>query len=183
MPLRSQFVRSFKLIVCLLLAFGTVPFAAAKIHKHNQNQVWKQQIQDLEQQWRSAILNTDVPLMDKLLSEDYVGISMSGEISTKTMQLDRLRSSKLTISKLDLTDVKVKLLGRVAIVTSLADVAGTDDGVPITGRFRYTRVYQRVSPGSWKITNFEATRLTSHRLHKNGRPDPADTPTGPTANS
>lgn len=163
-------------VVCLAIALFATPLALAKGHKPKQGQVWKHQVEGLEQQWRTAILTTDIPLMDKLLSEDYVGISMSGEISTKTMQLDRLRSSTLTISKLDLTDVKVKLLGRVAIVTSLADVAGTEDDVPIAGQFRYTRVYQRLGSGEWKITNFEATRLSGrHGRHRQPAPENAET--------
>lgn len=168
MPPRFQIARF--VAVCLLLTFSATPFAWAKGRNHNQHQIWKRQIEVLEQQWRTAILTTDVTLMDKLLSDDYVGISMSGEISTKTMQLDRLRTSDPTITMLDLTDVKVKLLGRVAIVTSLADVAGTNDGVPIAGRFRYTRVYQRLSSGVWKITNFEATRLSEHHGHERSPP-------------
>jgi hypothetical protein len=57
--------------------------------------------------------------------------------------------------------MKIKLIGqRAAIVTSLARVEGTNDGRPLHGNFRYTRVYQRL-PGTttWRITSFEATRV------------------------
>ena len=160
-------IHSARIVLLALFSFlmlgpgNPAAFARAPGHKHQHGQ-WKQQIEALEQQWRSAMLTNDLQQLDKLLSDDYVGISLFGQISTKSMQMDRLRSSKLSITRLDLSDVKVKLLGRVAIVTSLADVAGTSDGNPIAGRFRYTRVYQRVSSGAWKITNFEATRLTGH---------------------
>lgn len=151
------------LTLCLyvLLVPGVAPNAEAKVRRPGDRQHSKQQIEELEAQWRMAFLTTNLPLMDKLMSDDYVGISMTGEISTKTMQMDRLRTSKLKLSRLDLTDMKVKLLGRVAIVTSLADVVGTVDEHPIAGRFRYTRVYQRAGPGAWKTTNFEATRLSN----------------------
>ena len=59
--------------------------------------------------------------------------------------------------------MKVKLLGQVAIVTSLAEVQGQNEGLPLNGRFRYTRVYQRLPSGAWKITNFELTRVPKHR--------------------
>jgi ketosteroid isomerase-like protein len=126
----------------------------------------------MEEQWRQAQLTGDVAAMDRLLSDDYVGISMDGEVSTKTQQLDRLRTRSLVLTRIDLSDVKVKLLGQVAIVTSLSDVQGQNEGLPITGRYRYTRVYQRLPSGTWKITNFELTRVPSHH----GRPhdDPAD---------
>jgi ketosteroid isomerase-like protein len=51
------------------------------------------------------------------------------------------------------------LIGTTAIVTSRADVDGTNDGMPMHGTYRYTRVYSRTPSGIWKITNFEATRV------------------------
>jgi ketosteroid isomerase-like protein len=97
--------------------------------------------------------------MDRLLSEDYVGITMTGQVVTKMQQLDRVRNRNLVLDKIDFEDVKVKLIGPTAIVTSLADVDGTNDGQPMHGRFRSTRVYSRLPNGTWKITNFEATRV------------------------
>jgi hypothetical protein len=97
--------------------------------------------------------------MDKLLSNDYVGISMNGQVVTKMQQLDRLRNRQLLLTKIDLDDVKVKLIGTTAIVTSRADIEGTNDGVSVRGTYRYTRIYSRLPTGDWKITNFEATRV------------------------
>jgi ketosteroid isomerase-like protein len=135
-----------------------VPQPAHAMHPHRDV---KQQIATLEQQWRTATLNSDIALMDKLLSEDYVGISWTGQVNNKNSQLDRLRNRTLVISKMDLSDMKIKLLGQgqVAVVTTSADVVGTNDGLQINDTFRYTRVYQRTPNGAWKITNFEATRL------------------------
>ena len=124
----------------------------------------------LEEQWRQAQLGGDVAAMDKLLSDDYVGISMTGQVNTKTQQLDRLRTRAVQLTKISLTDMKVKLLGlsaNVAIVTSLAEVEGTADGASVQGLYRYTRVYQRMPNGAWKITNFEATRVPKGRRDQN----------------
>jgi ketosteroid isomerase-like protein len=119
----------------------------------------KRQIEDMEVQWRDAQLTGNVPEMDKLLSEDYFGISMTGQVNTKAQQLDRMRKRTLMLSRIDLSDLKVKLIGSTAIVTSRAVVEGVSDGLPMRGSFRYTRVYQRTAAGQWKITNFEATRI------------------------
>ena len=56
--------------------------------------------------------------MDKLLSEDYLGIMANGEVFTKTQQLDRMRDRKFMITKLDTSEHKIKLIGNIAIVTS-----------------------------------------------------------------
>ncbi len=124
------------------------------------NDQFKHQVEKLEENWRAAELSGDVDAMDKLLSDDYVGITMSGQVVTKMQQLDRIRKRGLVLTKLALDDVKVKLIGTsAAIVTSLAEVDGTNDGAPMHGTFRSTRVYSRLPSGAWKITNFEATRV------------------------
>jgi ketosteroid isomerase-like protein len=119
----------------------------------------RREIEDLEEQWRQATLTSDVASMDRLLSDDYVGTSWTGQVNTKATQLDRIKNHTLQIRRMDLTDVKVKLVGPVAIVTCRADMEGTNDGKPISGSFRYTRVYQHVPAVGWKITSFEATKI------------------------
>jgi ketosteroid isomerase-like protein len=150
-------------IFLVTLALFTAAAAHAAWDHHRDA---KLEIMDMEQQWRSATLNSDIPAMDKLLSDDYVGISWTGQVNNKMSQLDRLRLHHIAVTKMDVSDLKVKIVGTVAIVTSSAQVEGTADGAPINGTFRYTRVYQQSPNGIWKITNFEATRVpTGPRGH------------------
>jgi len=123
----------------------------------------KRQVEALEEQWRQAQLSGDVATMDKLLSDDYIGISITGQVNTKMQQLDRMRTHKFVLNKLQLGEMQVKLIGSIAIVTSRAQVEGTNEGVAVQGTFRYTRVYQRLPSGVWKITSFEATRVPGSR--------------------
>ena len=125
----------------------------------------KRQIEQLENQWRTAQLTGDIPTMDHMLSEDYVGITMTGQVTTKAQQMARLRSRALVLTRLDMQDVKIKLVGQVAIVTVKARVEGRSDVKRIDGEYRYTRIYHQLSSGGWKITNFEATRLSTGRRH------------------
>jgi ketosteroid isomerase-like protein len=119
----------------------------------------REQIEALEEQCRKAQLDGDAAAMDKLLSEDYLGVNSNGELFTKTQQLDHMRNRSMIITQLVPSDVKIKLIGPTAIVTSLVMVEGQLDGVSMHGRYRYTRVYQRMPSGLWKITSFEATRI------------------------
>lgn len=118
---------------------------------------YKRQVEQLEEHWRIAQLNDDVAEMDRLLSDDYIGIMMNGQVVTKAQHLARMRTRQLSLKKMELNDVKVKLIGSAAIVTSEARVDGTSEGVPVHGMYRYTRIYTRLPNGTWKITNFEAT--------------------------
>src|ERR1700709_1280177 len=107
------------LLLALISMVATTPAAAVGHHPDA-----KLQITDLEQQWRTATLTGDASLMDKLLSDDFVGISWTGQVNNKMSQIDRLRSHNVTITRMDISDLKVKVIGTVAIVTSSAEIEG-----------------------------------------------------------
>jgi ketosteroid isomerase-like protein len=144
-------------VSALLLA--TLLAAQPLVAQKHAKRLAREEVSSLDGQWRSAILADDAAAMDRLLSDDYLGITGSGQAVTKLQQLDRMRNRSIALTRLELSDVKVKLLGAVAIVTSIADIDGTMDMKPMHGSFRSTRVYQKLASGSWKLTNFEATRV------------------------
>ena len=159
-PIRRTLITSTALLVVVVMGWSAPGLCAngnqpLREKKHDA----KRQVEALEEQWRQAQLVGDVAAMDKLLSDDYIGITMTGQVNTKTQQLDRMRMHKIAQTKLDLGDRQVKLIGAIAIVTSRAEVEGTNEGAPVKGTYRYTRVYQRLPSGGWKITSFEATRV------------------------
>jgi ketosteroid isomerase-like protein len=158
--LRSISTHRILMVALLLGVVACKPVAAFAVHHPHQKRVTKVAVEALEEQWRQAQLNGDVTAMDHLLSDDFVGITAFGQVTTKEQQLARVRDRSFLLTQLDLSDIKVKLIGPiVAVVTSRAEIKGTDNGVPISGAFRYTRVYQRLINGTWKITSFESTRV------------------------
>ena len=173
-----QAVSGSRLIwLAAVMVFAALANGQAAQHKQKTAKSAKEQIQTLELQWRDATVAGDVATMDKLLSDDYVGISWTGQVNTKMMQLDRIRTRTVAVGKMELNDTKIKVVGPIAIVTTRATVAGVSDGADITGDFRYTRIYQRVPSGAWKITNFEATRVPSgDRIRRHGPPPPPPPP-------
>ena len=161
LPFRPQ-VAWFRAICWVVLLLGACSFPAAGRNSKPGKPDYKRQVEQLEEQWRVAQLNGDLATMDKLLSDDYVGITMRGQVVTKVQQLERMRTGKFVLTKIELNDVKVKMIGMTAIVTSQAEVEGTNEGNSMHGTYRYTRVYTRLPSGVWKITNFEATRVGKH---------------------
>lgn len=145
------------LLLALAFAVVVVPMHAGP---HRGARTMREQIVALEAQWKQAVLSNDTAAMDHLLSDDYLGITASGQVVTKSQQLNRMRTHNFTITSLDVSDVKIKLISQhAAIVTSLAQVEGSNEGRPLHGSFRYTRVYQRIPNDGWKITSFEATHV------------------------
>jgi ketosteroid isomerase-like protein len=163
-PIRCMLRPSAVLLAVVAMGWSAPAFGASWNQPlHEKKHDAKRQVETLEEQWRQAQLGGDVATMDKLLSDDYIGISITGQVNTKTQQLDRMRMHKVALTRLDLGERQVKLIGSIAIVTSRAEVEGTNEGASVKGTYRYTRVYQRLPSGVWKITSFEATRVPGPR--------------------
>lgn len=146
------------LLLCFALWTLTQPAFAVPALPHHPNHELHKEIEALEMQWREAQLSNDVSVMDRLLADDYIGISASGIIETKPEALALRRAGTLHITALDLNDLKVRIYGDTAVVTSRADLEGTNGASNISGKYRYTRVYNRRF-GQWKIVSFEASRI------------------------
>ncbi len=150
--------RGQKRWLTLTLLF-TLVSGVAWAQRHERKRVERAEILAMEAEWRAAQLSEDIAAMDHLLSENFLGVTAAGQVVTKAQQLDRMRSRQMAITRLDMAETKIKISGNLAVVTSLARLDGTSNGAPLRGFFRYTRVYQRAPSESWKITNFEATRV------------------------
>jgi ketosteroid isomerase-like protein len=126
----------------------------------------RREIDQLEEKWRNAVLTGDVNVMDGLLADDYIAISLNGTLQTKEDTLARMRSGRRHITALELTDSKVRFYGATALVTSTAQVTGINADGEAVGDFRYTHVYVRNAQGKWKIVSFEASRIRAPRERK-----------------
>ncbi len=126
-----------------------------KVQKHES----RREIDQLEQQWRNAVLNSNVPALNSLLADDYMAITSFGTLQTKDQTLTGLRSGSIHFTTLNISDRKVRFYGRTALVTSRADVLATTPEGGVDGSFRYIHVYVRNAQGAWKIVSFEASRI------------------------
>jgi len=131
--------------------------AAYALPRHENHAIHKE-IENLEQQWRQALVSNNVSIMDHLLADDYIGISANGTIETKAQALAQRRAGTVRITQLELNDLHVRVYGDTAVVTSKAQLQGTNGESDIGGQYRYTRVYNRRF-GQWKIVSFEASRI------------------------
>jgi ketosteroid isomerase-like protein len=148
--------------LALVISTSLVYAGQPKTKKHEN----RHEIEQLEEAWRSAVLKADTTAMSTLLSDDYIAITANGTLQTKAETLANLRSGRVRLTSLDISDRKLRFYGQTALVTSLAEVAGTNAEGDVTGSFRYTRVYVRDPQGKWKIVSFEASRIHHTAEHR-----------------
>ncbi len=140
------------LLACAIPQSAGMPLARKHESRH--------EIDQLEDDWRNAVLTSDTKAMDVLLADDYIGICANGTIEDKDQTLARLRSKAIHVISLTISERKVRFYEKTAVVTSLAEVQGTNtEGNDVSGSYRYTRVYIRDDQGEWKIVSFEASRI------------------------
>ena len=131
-----------------------------------QRHEYRHEIEQLEENWRTAMVKGDSAALDKLLADDYTGITAKGAIQTKDQAIQNLKSGALQLTALEISDRKIRVYGTTAVVTSIAELTGSKSDQEITGRYRYTRVYVRNPQGQWKIVSFEASRIQESADHK-----------------
>lgn len=126
----------------------------------------RRSIEQLEEQYRQAMLEDNVALMRRMLANDYLGIEPNGIIKTKAETLYAWKNHLIAMERLELSDLHVRIYGDTAVVTSRAYVIGHGPDGLTNGWYRYTRVYHRDATGRWRIVSFEANRIQRHRRRR-----------------
>lgn len=142
-----------------LILLSAVTTQAHAVFPHRDNA--HKEIEGLELDWRQAQLTNNISEVERLLADDYLGISANGTLETKADELTRRRSGSMHITQLELSDIKVRIYGDTAVVTSKAELTGKNGDRDIGGRYRYTRVYSN-KDGQWRIVSFEASRISNN---------------------
>jgi ketosteroid isomerase-like protein len=101
------------------------------------------QVASMEAQLREAMLAGDLKVLGALLADDLVFTNQTGHRLTKADDLAAHSAGRLKITQIDISDQRVRPHGAFAIVTLVANVGGSFDGQSFSGRFAYTRVWER----------------------------------------
>ena len=153
------------MVAVIALAVGAIPLFAGGFSLAQKHES-RHEIDQLEDEWRSAVLASDAKALDSLLAEDYMAITASGTLQSRDETLANLRSGRLHFTTLTITDRKVRFYGATAVVTSLATIEATNPEGQVTGEYRYTHVYVRDAQGNWKIVSVEASRVREPGQHQ-----------------
>ena len=139
---------------------------------HERRHEERHQIEVAVEQWRQAILHSNVADLAALLDDDYMAITASGTLKTKEQTLDALRSGKLHISSMDLFDRRIRFYGKTALVTGRIQATGSTNEGDMAGSYRYTQVFVRDIHDKWKIASFEINRIREPKEHHERETEP-----------
>ncbi len=150
-------------VACVCLLGGSVCGAWAdktiKLKKEHRR-AESHQIEFMEQQWLHALVNKDTASLEKMMADDFLAISANGTLADKQQYLHHVLSGYNRFTNIDVMDIKVRMQPSSAVVVSQVRVLGSLEGHPVSGVFRYTKVYGRAPGGQWRVLNLEATRVS-----------------------
>ena len=105
----------------------------------------------LESKWNEAYKHGDVATMESLLADDFVITVEDGSTFSKSGYIAHNADSALHVEISEMAEVKVRMHGTVAVVTSAYHEKGTSKGKPYESRDRATDVWMRNANGGWQV--------------------------------
>ncbi len=108
------------------------------------------EINQLEDKLRLAMLTDDVNTLDELIADTLVFTMVDGAVLDKEADLAAHRSGVLKIAAMEPSDQHIHTYGDVAIVAVGMRMRGTYAGSYFEGMNRYTRVWLRTQ-GHWQV--------------------------------
>ena len=151
MPKRSRtsFLTAFALAaVALPLAYAQAPGAVEK------------ELTDLENRWAEAIAKGDVATLERLYADEYMAIDPAGATFTKDQDIANVKSGNFKLASFKIDELKVRVHGDVAVVTSRNTIKGTYMGKDASGAYRGTDVFVKRG-GRWQVLTTQATAVAS----------------------
>lgn len=115
-------------------------------------------LKTIDTSWNDLRLKADAAGLDKLLADDWLLTHSDGRVQDKKDYLQELSSRSRSNQAIENEDVSIRHYGGTAVVTGTSVQAGTSNGLPWSGRFRYTRVWI-LREGRWQMVASHSSRI------------------------
>jgi len=135
------------LVVISAFALGALVPTVAQ----NRKEPAESKILALESKWNDAYKRGDVSTMELLLSPNFVITVEDGNTFSESGYLAYNTASALHVEISEMTDLKVRMHGNVAVVTGAYHEKGTSKGKPYESRDRLTDVWMKNADGAWQV--------------------------------
>ena len=110
-----------------------------------------QEIERLERQWIEAFQQSDTITLKQILADDFVFTDPNGLLKTKEQWLSELSSGTLTVERLNIDDIQVKVSGDVASADVLLSMKAKSVEGGYDGQYHSVDMYEK-RDGRWQAT-------------------------------
>jgi len=137
----------FRFILLLALSLALCAFPSVAQTKADPASA---KVTALEAKWNDAYKRGDAADMTSLLSDDFIITVEDGNTYSKTGYLAHTADSELKVQISDMTDLRVRVHGNIAIVTGAYHEKGTSKGKPYESHDRFTDTWIK-TPTGWQV--------------------------------
>ncbi len=117
------------------------------------------EVERVERELVAAIAKTDLATYDRIVADDYVAYTVSGQESTKPEIMASYRTGTRRYISLSISDVKVRVFGETAILCARTSGTRVEEGGTLEpNTVRYFRVFTR-RRGVWRAVMQMVTPL------------------------
>lgn len=110
-----------------------------------------EQIQQLAERLRAAMLTSNLAELDALLADDLLAVGPDGRLVGKAEDLAAHRSGQVRILAIEPVDMVIRPVADTVIVFARMALQVMVAGQSVVGHYRYTRVWTGQT-GNWQIS-------------------------------
>ena len=140
--------------------FGVVCIRPVRDPARVRNSKSEQEVRQTIEKYRTALLQRDIPTLEKIWADDYVFVNASGKVLTKAQRLANVKSGATTLDSINEEEnITVRVYQNSAVATSRVTIKGKYGGQPTKGQYRSMHVWVR-GPVGWQLVSNQLTALT-----------------------
>lgn len=117
-------------------------------------------VKNIEDRFTAALLKRDHNEFGELLADDLTHIGFEGQVAGKAEYMSFFKQGAWQYKKYQPSNVTVKVLGSVAVVTGQVDRTIVINGHETKGAFAFTHVWAQAE-SRWRLTSSHVTTVSN----------------------
>jgi ketosteroid isomerase-like protein len=156
---RSSTMTRFISHLAINMALFSFAFGQSPTAQQPANSTSEQEVRQMIEKYRTAILQRDVATLEKIWADDYEFVNAAGDVLSKTERLSNIKSGATTLDSINEEEnATVRVYQNSAVATSRVTLKGQYSGQPISGQYRSTLVWMK-GPAGWQLVSNQLTAL------------------------
>jgi ketosteroid isomerase-like protein len=148
-----------RIIPYIAITSAVLSFAFGQAQQESADSKSEQEVRQMIEKYRAALLQRDLPTLEKIWADDYVFVNASGQVMTKPERLANLKSGSTTLDSIKEEEkLTVRVYQNSAVATSRVTIRGQYSGQPTSGQYRTTHVWVKGTAG-WQLVSNQLTAL------------------------
>ncbi len=133
-----------------ILLSAMLSLSCSKSHDMISQADAEKELRQLEASLVAAIQRKDTDKLNLIWADEYLGTAPDGRVVSKPELMSAVKTGLIEIESIELDDLKLRLLGDVAVLTGHAEVKASVEKEDYSGSYRGTGIFIK-RDGRWQV--------------------------------